>query len=689
MSMKKAPIVPGANLTVEKTKVQLEDTEDSPTSSFNTEAERTSLNHDEGRLSTTDDQNHQLDLESSGRSDGIESILTQKTPQVPTDQTNMTPEVTLTQITSAVSSEPSTPEIKCIGRRSRGNSVNLMLELEEAASVEGNCEENRTANNDHVFPGDESGNISAGAVYLNNLFELHGLHQTSNVKECCLYTAELENTVLKQREAIETLLYEKKEQEAKMDNYSKQVFQKEQKIKILSDRAKQLENSHSYRKEVERLAGIVEQGEVELKMLQEDLKRSNEGNTQALEEKQKVRNELEASLEKEFNMSKELEVSSKKIKEMKEELKSIQEKMAILEENKSFLLNENVILKNEAKVHKRRSNEICHSPGMKADEGLEISNNAAMSKELKNLKKELQTFKQFTFKKLDELTGRGDSSSSSLSSLSGDDRELAGEFDEAREQQQPPQNKKKASPVVGLRYEGNTPTTSPLSPDELGRTIPLVPGPQTYSEKVRSSTNSPESSDYSKEEKARKIEGIRSRREARESKTLIFSSSITRDITRQQRSFNEKCVKSDVTIHQFKGKRASDIVKYMLPHLDEEQPSSVVFVAGGNDLPNRDISTEEIKKVASSLVEGGSLCRDVHGVKQVYISSIMPRANSVFQGNRHRLNNILRDMCKESNFTFIDNSNIVLSTHGHHDGVHLNFEGSELLRENLLNVLNS
>ena len=148
-------------------------------------------------------------------------------------------------------------------------------------------------------------------------------------------------------------------------------------------------------------------------------------------------------------------------------------------------------------------------------------------------------------------------------------------------------------------------------------------------------------------------------------------------------------MKSDVTIHEFKGKRASDIVKYMLPHLDEEQPSSVVFVAGGNDLPNRDISNEEIKKVASKLVEGGLLCRDVHGVNQVYISSIMPRSNSVFQGNRHRLNNILRDMCKESNFIFIDNSNIVLSKHGHQDGVHLNVEGSELLRENLLNVLNS
>ena len=205
---------------------------------------------------------------------------------------------------------------------------------------------------------------------------------------------------------------------------------------------------------------------------------------------------------------------------------------------------------------------------------------------------------------------------------------------------------------------------------------------------MRGSTASPESSDFDEEEKARKIEGIRERRQARESKTIIFSSSITRDVTRQQKVFNEKCSKSNVVFHQFNGKKASDIVKYMIPHLEDEQPSSVVFVAGGNDLPNKDIPIEEIKKIANCLVEGGLRCRGEYGVNDVYISSIMPRSHSEFQGNRHRLNNILREMCQSNNFTFIDNNNIVLSTHGHHDGVHLNYEGSSLLGANLLSVLN-
>ena len=659
----------------------------------------TSLKHDGGHVPTINDRD-EFSMEDSGKSDDIESILTPKTPQVPPDQAIVTPQVTLTQLTSAVSHEPPTPVIKSTGRESRMNSTNLMLELEQVAliTLQDNCEENQPPSNcsdDEILPESEVEDTSAGTMYLNNILELHYLHQTrsGNRNKCCVYPDELEKTVDKQKRTIDELLYEKKELEAKMENSGRQLFHKEQKIKILSDRVKQLEDTHSYRKEVERLQAIVEQGEVESKMLGEDFKRLQEVYTEALEEKQKMKNELEGRLQKEVNISKELEERNKKIGEMKEELNSIQEKMIILEDNKSYLLDENVQLKNEAKVLKQkvRPDEICPSPGKETNEVQEKDINKEMNMELKSLKKELENFKRFTFKKFDELTGRGGSSSSSLSSTSCDDTELlGGEMSEGeREQQQPPQSKKKLSPAVTLRFEGNGPPTAALSPDEAGHTVPLVPGPETYSQKVRGSTNSPESSDYDAEEKARKIAGIRSRRQTRESKSLIFSSSITRDITRQHRSFNEKCVKSEVVIHEFKGKRASDIVKYMLPHLEEEQPSTVVFVAGGNDLPNRDISTDEIKKVANCLVEGGLLCRDIYGVNEVCISSIMPRSHSVFQGNRHRLNNILKDMCRERNFTFIDHSNIILSTHGHHDGVHLNSEGSDLLRDNLLNVLNS
>ena len=93
-------------------------------------------------------------------------------------------------------------------------------------------------------------------------------------------------------------------------------------------------------------------------------------------------------------------------------------------------------------------------------------------------------------------------------------------------------------------------------------------------------------------------------------------------------------------------------------------------------------------EVANCLVIGGRICRNEYGVNNVFISSIMPRENSAFQGNRHRLNKVLRGMCIENGFNFIDNNNIVLSTHGHHDGIHLNYDGSDLLCNNLLDILN-
>ena len=71
------------------------------------------------------------------------------------------------------------------------------------------------------------------------------------------------------------------------------------------------------------------------------------------------------------------------------------------------------------------------------------------------------------------------------------------------------------------------------------------------------------------------------------------------------------------------------------------------------------------------------------------ISSILPRAHSIFQGNRHRLNMVLMEMCKKNGFIFIENEDIILRWHGHHDGVHLNTEGSNLLHRNLLFALNN
>ena len=54
---------------------------------------------------------------------------------------------------------------------------------------------------------------------------------------------------------------------------------------------------------------------------------------------------------------------------------------------------------------------------------------------------------------------------------------------------------------------------------------------------------------------------------------------------------------------------------------------------------------------------------------------------------RTKLNNILKEMCYDLGFIYIDNDNI---GHEHlYDGVHLNRDGSDILGNNFLHSLNN
>ena len=160
----------------------------------------------------------------------------------------------------------------------------------------------------------------------------------------------------------------------------------------------------------------------------------------------------------------------------------------------------------------------------------------------------------------------------------------------------------------------------------------------------------------------------------------------TRDINFKE--FNEDLEVGNAKFHIFKGKKAKDISRYMIPHIQDENPSDIVFIAGGNDLPNKVASSKVINEVAEGIIKGGLECRN-NGVTNVYISSILPRADCYFQINRMKLNKVLREECEKHNFVYIDNENIVLRNHVCSDNVHLNSQGSTLLKKNVLDALNA
>ena len=247
-------------------------------------------------------------------------------------------------------------------------------------------------------------------------------------------------------------------------------------------------------------------------------------------------------------------------------------------------------------------------------------------------------------------------------------------------------NGQQKNPHIPLQFVNNTGPILENSPDESGRvrvtSPPLVPGGKLYSHAVDNNVEA--GSTPEERERIETIERLRERRNKREAKTLIFASSITRDIIKQ--TFQADCP-GVVKFHEFRGKTAKNILKYMLSHVLEECPRTVVLVAGGNDMPNRDLPASKIKEIVDYMIEGSLDLKNRLGVENVLISSVLPRKHSDFQGNRHRLNKMLKEMCESNGLVFIDNNDIVLREHVSHDGVHLNCAGTNLLRDNLLHAV--
>jgi lysophospholipase L1-like esterase len=125
------------------------------------------------------------------------------------------------------------------------------------------------------------------------------------------------------------------------------------------------------------------------------------------------------------------------------------------------------------------------------------------------------------------------------------------------------------------------------------------------------------------------------------------------------------------------------IKKYVPIHLAEEMPDTVVIVGGGNDLSPRKSTLE----VANEIIDCGIISK-MHGARKVIISSVMPRSNFYYQLDRHQLNVLLKKLCDANNFYFLENSDISLSKHIANDGVHLNFDGTKVLANNILDCLN-
>ena len=67
----------------------------------------------------------------------------------------------------------------------------------------------------------------------------------------------------------------------------------------------------------------------------------------------------------------------------------------------------------------------------------------------------------------------------------------------------------------------------------------------------------------------------------------------------------------------------------------------------------------------------------------VFISGITVRKGIYYEGRSRAINRILKDGCNQHGFIFIDNDNITRSEL--QDGLHLNDEGTLILKTNIIN----
>ena len=167
--------------------------------------------------------------------------------------------------------------------------------------------------------------------------------------------------------------------------------------------------------------------------------------------------------------------------------------------------------------------------------------------------------------------------------------------------------------------------------------------------------------------------------------TVIFSTSITKGIN--VRDFNKNYQFGTGRFRRFHGAKAKYIKHYVIPTLIDEHPQVVLLQSGGNDLPTTKINPLPVENIANDILDTAKLCEN-YGAQQILISGIITRKQGYMDRRRDELNNLLKDMCYENGYTFIDNDNITRD-HLCYDEVHLNNEGSYILYNNYLHSLNN
>ena len=142
----------------------------------------------------------------------------------------------------------------------------------------------------------------------------------------------------------------------------------------------------------------------------------------------------------------------------------------------------------------------------------------------------------------------------------------------------------------------------------------------------------------------------------------------------RRKEFDSKLNKCSTQFRPFIGDTLKQMETYVKPILNDDTPDVLILHIGCNDIGNKQLTENEI---AEWIVKIGRQCKESN-VNDVFISSLICKAQKRFNDKVIAVNNILKCVCKLNGLEFIDNSNIY-AENLFEDGLHLNDDGKTIL----------
>ena len=147
---------------------------------------------------------------------------------------------------------------------------------------------------------------------------------------------------------------------------------------------------------------------------------------------------------------------------------------------------------------------------------------------------------------------------------------------------------------------------------------------------------------------------------------------------------NNSLKKSHTVLKNFDGANIKRLSHHILLYLHEDKPHSAILHIGTNDVqPNMDSTPE---KLSDEIINLSQICKQ-SGVKNLYVSSILPKNDSRLSHFISKVNNLHADKCKRYDVIFISNQ-IIRTGYLAKDGIHLSDIGTFYVGSNFVDCVN-